>query len=262
MRSLKHILILALITGAGITAWALTPAIRSAFFKEPQVSHVQPPAAGESYTKEESALFDTLGSVYNKVGQLSAYLAEGNIRLTDKADTSKSILTPFRYCHKDSLTYYKLGDQEIIAIPNLSITVNHSVHKIFMSPRGNKMAGPQIFINEEQLAALKKEQYVISREEMDPLTVIRLANEKHRSCREYRVSYDSAMFIRRVFMRMSDEEDPADRALDKYITVSINNWQTANIPAELFKVSSYVQRNGDNWEPVDALRNYEVKYIY
>ncbi|WP_343307728.1 hypothetical protein AAHN97_11365 [Chitinophaga niabensis] len=262
MRSLKHILILALIIGAGVTAWALTPVIRRAFLKEPEALPVQAPVAGDSYTKEERALFDTLGSVYNKVGQLRTYLAEGNIRLMDKADTGKSILTPFRYCHQDSLTYYKLGDQEIIAIPDLSITVNHSVHKIFMSPRGNRNAGPQIFINEEQLAALKKEQYVITREDMAPLTVIRLTNENHRSCREYRVSYDSAMFIRRVFMRMSDEEDPADRSLDKYITVSINNWQTANIPAELFKVSSYVQRNGDNWEPVAALRNYEVKYIY
>ncbi|MRG44748.1 hypothetical protein GFS24_06465 [Chitinophaga sp. SYP-B3965] len=262
MRSLKTILIPVLIIATGITAWAITPSIRKMFLAGTKTPAVQAAVPADSYNEEADSLFSELAGIYNRIGQLTTYMAEGSIRLTDQADTSRSMFTRFRYCHKDSLTYYQLGEQETIAIPGIYITVNHSIHKIFLSPRENKASGPQFFVSPEQLNELKKERYAISKENMEPLTVIRLRNERHISCREYRVSYDSTRFIRRIFMRNSDETAPGDLSMDKLITITINAWQTENLPVQVFNVNRYVQQKGDNWLPAAAFRDYEVKYIY
>lgn len=258
MKAVKRFIIPVLLVAVTAAAIAATPRLRELFFASPA------PEKAETaiYSNEENALFNELAELYNRLGAMSTFLAEGSIRLTDQADTSKSMFTRFRYCRRDSASYYQLGDQEILTVPGLTLTVNHEIKKIFMSPRDSGVQTAPMFIDDRQIKALKEEKYDIVKEYSEPLTVIRLKNERHISCREYRVSYDSAGFIRRVFMRSADEYMPTDLSRDKLISVSINTWQTGRVPGELLSIYRYIQKGEETWLPASAYRNYEIKFIY
>lgn len=214
------------------------------------------------YDEKADSLFGELAGLYNHIGELPAYLAEGSIQVSDQADTSRSMYANFRYVHRDSMNYYQLGDQEMIAVPGVYISVQHEVKKILVSPREPGRKPLEIFIGSEQLAALKLEGYDITKEDGGPLTVIRLKREKHISCREYRVSYDSSRYIRRIFLRSAHETVPEDLNLDKFISINIHRWQTTGLPEEVFRVDRYIVKKGDEWLPAQAFSGYEIKYIY
>lgn len=262
MKAVKRFIIPVLLVAATVAAIAATPRLRSLFFAAPLPADKMSTTDHNVYSKEEEALFTELAGIYNRLGAMTAFFAEGSIRVTDQADTSKSMFTRFRYCRRDSMSYYQLGDQEILTVPGLSLTINHEVKKIFMSPRDSGVQAAPMIINDSQLKALKEERYNITKEYSEPLTVIRLRNEKHITCREYRVAYDSTGFIRRVFMRNADEHMPTDLSRDKLISVSINTWQTGQLPEQLPDIHRYIQKGEEIWLPAPAYKNYEIKYIY
>lgn len=260
---MKKILIPVLILVSALAAVAALPKLKkiwTAPAEEAATFPLIPPMP--VYDQQADSLFDDLASLYNRIGDMRQYLAEGSIQLADHADTSRSISTKFRYCHTDSMNYYQLGDQEMIAVPGLYISVQHSVKKIMISPREQGRKPFQVFIDHEQIEALKKEGYSISKEDGGQLSVIRLQREKHISCREYRVSYDSAGLIRRIFMRSAHETVPEDLTLDKYISVNIHRWQTNGLPLHVFNVEKYIVKKGDEWVPAKAFAGYEIKYVY
>lgn len=264
MKAVKRFIIPVLLVAATVAAIAATPRLRSLFLTAPSPApdKTNTATAYSAYSEDEEALFTELAGLYNRLGTMTAFFAEGSIRVTDQADTSKSMFTRFRYYRRDSMSYYQLGDQEILTVPGLSLTINHEVKKIFMAPRDSGVQAAPMIINENQLKALKEERYNITKEYSEPLTVIRLRNEKHITCREYRVAYDSTGFIRRVFMRNADEQMPTDLSRDKLISVSINTWQTGQLPEQLLDIHRYIQKGEESWLPAPAYRNYEIKYIY
>ncbi|MBO9154070.1 hypothetical protein ACFOTA_17760 [Chitinophaga sp. GCM10012297] len=261
MKFIRQILIPVLIVTSAVAAVASGSAIRGIFTPARPAAAARPNITFPVYDAGADSLFHELAALYNRIGELKAYLAEGTIRVTDQGDSSRNTDLRFRYCHKDSMDYYQLGDQEMLAVPGLYLSVNHTLKKIMMSPR--PQAGQfKLLINEEQLSELKKEGYDITKENADPFTVIRLKREKHVSCREYRVTYDSTGFIRGIFMRNANEAVPEDFSKDRLISVQINPWRTEYLPAQLFRVNRYIVKNGDSWMPASAFRNYEIKYIY
>lgn len=264
MKAIKRFIIPVLLLIVTVAAIASTPRLRSLIFAAPSPAGAPEAAskAEKKYSEVEEELFSELAGLYNRAGAMRAYLAEGSIRLTDQADTSRSMFTRFRYCRKESLNYYQLGDQEILNVPGLTLTINHSIKKMFMSPRDTGAAMIPMVVDSKGISALKGEGYEITREYSDPLTVIRLKKENHISCREYRVAYDSSGYIRRVFIRNADEHDPTDLSLDKLISVNITNWQMVGLPEQLLSVNRYIQKDGESWVPAPAYRNYEIRYIY
>lgn len=262
MTKIKPILIVALLIASGIAALAASPSLRKMLLPAAKQPPAAPAIVMPEYDAAADSLFAGLAELYNKVGQLQTFSMEGNIRLIDQADTTLSINTRFRYCQKDSLRYYQLGNQEMLTIPGLYLSVDHSIRKIMMSPNAQQSAAVMPLVGAAQIEELKKEGYYISRERMDNYNVIRLRRDKHVSCRELRVSFDSAGMIRQTYMRKTDMDDPADPSLDKLISVNISHWQTANVPLQVFSAGRFIRRQGESWAPAAAFRDYEIKYIY
>lgn len=262
MKKFKHILIPVFVIASGIVAFAASPKLRSMVLPAEKAASPRPAIVFPEYDMEADSLFSELAALYNRAGQLKSCLIEGNIRLVDQADSSHSMSTRFRYCQRDSLCYYQLGDQEMLTLPGLYMSVDHTVRKIMLSPNPQPANVVKPMIGQEQVEALKLEGYYITKEMNKPYTVIRLRREKHVSCREFRVTYDSAGMIRSTFMRNSDMSAPEDLSLDKLITVNILNWQTSRIPEHLFRAERFIQRDGELWVPTAPFKDYEIKYIY
>jgi hypothetical protein len=261
MKKFKHILIPVFIVASGIAALAASPRLRSILL--PGNGPVRPPAAEMPvYDAKADSLFTGLADLCNNISLLNNYLMEGELRVIDQADTAQSVYTRFRYARRDSMQYYQLGDQEMLTLPGLYMNVDHSVKKIMLSPHMPEEQAGRPLIDRAQVDALKKEGYVISKETGTPYTTISLVSNRHISCREYRIAYDSAGLIRSTFMRTTDLDNPLDRSLDKLISMNVVQWQIAGAPAHLFRAERFIERKADNWAPVSTYQGYEIKYIY
>lgn len=262
MKRFKHILLPVLVIASGIVAFAASPALRKMVIPPAKPVAAAPAIAMPAYDAKADSLFAELAGLYNSTSKHNRFLMEGNIRLIDQADTSASLNTKFRYCQRDSLRYYQLGDQEMLTLPGLYLTIDHSIRKIMMSPNARPAGLVMPVFGKAAIDSLKKEGYYISKEQEGPYTVIRLMRDTHVSCREFRVAFDSAGVIRSTFMRNSDLDDPADLSLDKLVTINVTHWQAGAVPEHLLRADQFIRREGNGWAPAAPFKDYEIKYIY
>lgn len=264
MRTIKKIIFPLLLILAVAAAVASVPKLRSVFVPvpaSPENAMETEVAAKKVYSPQEQSLFDKIADLYNQVGNMKQYFVEGKMRLTNEGDEINAMETDFRYCRRDSMVYYQLGEQEIIATSSASFTVNHTVKKIFISRNPDKVSGVRILLDPEQMKMLREADFNITEEDVHPFKAIRLINDKHPLYKEYRLTYDSSGMIRRVFMRSATIDEDGNSGGDRLMSILFSKWETEQLSNELFRTDKYIHRSEEGWEPATAFANYEIRYI-
>ncbi|WPV68114.1 hypothetical protein [Chitinophaga sp. LS1] len=253
----KKIVIVGLVTVvaagaiAGVRKWVSTPA------KEEDMSMEElfAPPKGIKLSKEEIATLADMSKVLHQLDTLKVYTLSGSYAVQDLADSSNNMQADFFYTRQDSTAYYRIGQQEMIALSECFITVDHATRKIFLAPH-KTVNSPFNSPLDEENKYIARESYHVSRSDKGGLSKVTLFNDTHVSCREYNLLFDSTGTIRQTDMRMTDPLRATDHTKDKLVVMKINNWQMGIAKAPLLRMDKYVHvRSG---VITSAINDYEL----
>jgi hypothetical protein len=253
----KKIIIVGLVTVvaagafAGVRKWVSTPA------KEEDLSleALFAPPDGVKLSKEEIAILADMSKVLHQLDTLNVYTITGSYSVKDLADSSNNMQADFYYTRQDSVAYYRIGQQEMIALSECFITVDHEAKKIFLAP--HKAVNPPVSAPMDlENKFIARESYHVSRTDKDGVSKITLFNDRHVSCREYNVTFDSTGMIRQTDMRMTDPFRATDQTKDKLVVMKINSWQLGSARKSLLQMDKYI--HVINGVLTAALDNYEI----
>jgi hypothetical protein len=181
----------------------------------------------------------------------------GQIAVKDPADTSNNIHTGFRFARRYDSIYYALGDDQILSLPDIYLTVNNAVKKIFILP-SKKVQAPFHLPVDTLLKMYAEEGYSVQVISNPPLKTVRLFRSNHISCKEFKVTWqEQERALKEVSMRLTDLDDPFNNDRDKIVTVRIADWLTL-VPRDLFDKNKYVQQGDGQWMPATRLSDYEL----
>jgi hypothetical protein len=183
---------------------------------------------------------------------------EGETSVKDLADSTNATSVHFLYSRNDSMAYYRIGSSEMISLKNAYIAIEHDVKKIFLS-------GPREIVSPVRLPADKEVHFfwnegyeVRKRQETNGLTEISLTNPTHISCRELRISFDSAGLIRQSFRRISSDITPELAETDRLMNTEVRSWEVGKARAELMKLERYVIVSNGMVQASPSLKDYEL----
>lgn len=253
------IIVPALTIMATAGAFAGIPALRERFtgsaVKQETVTAEK--AVQKNISKEQKAILKEMTGVLHGMDTLTALTITGTVNVNDQADSTNNMSATFTYTRQGREGYYRIGDNEMASLKEAYIVVANDAKKIFISP-ARSLANPVKLPVTDEVGLLEKEGYAISRKVSEGVTEIALLNNKHISCREYRLSYDSAGQIRQVKMRLSEPSAMADLEKDKLINVAVNGWSSVSSRKDLLKMNRYVIIKDGVPVPSTAFQGYDV----
>ncbi len=207
--------------------------------------------------KQDKAVLDELTKVLHAMDTVTILTATGMMDAQDFADSSNTMQVDFCYTRNGDQGYYRVGQNEMVSLREAYIVVAHDLKKIFVS-------APKEVINPVRLPAsteatfLSREMYKVSRTENNGLTQIALINNKHASCREYRISFDSAAVIRSAVMRMPNPMKLEDVTKDKVLKITVNSWELGVVRRDLLRMDRYLVQEQGQLLPSARLKGYEL----
>jgi len=237
--------------GALLAAWANN---RKWFSRE----SVQPVNIEvREYTAEEKAALAELAAVYSHSDSLKLLYVSGQIAVEDPADTTDNIQADFLFARRYDSIYYALGDDQILSLPDVYLTVNNAVKKIFILP-SKKIQAPFHLPVDTLLKMYSEEGYAVQVSRNPPFKTVRLFRSNHISCKEFKVTWEEEQqVLKEVSLRLTDLDDPLNNNRDKLVTVKISDWRTL-VPGDLFDKNKYVQQGDGQWMPAARLSGYEL----
>lgn len=242
-----------------VAAAFASPAVRSWLRPAGKSSAVVTPAAKDGgYTVEDEKLLRDMLGVYAHLDSCKTFLVAGRFAATDPADSSRQMDAAFRFYKDGTQFYYRIGDNEMIALQDAYISINHTAKKIFIAPP-KKVLPPFHMSTDSLLRLWKEDRYQLSATDTGDTRMLQLLCENHVTCKEYRFAYNRSKHVMQsYFMRLTDLSDPLNTALDKTVLVTINEWVEDNTPGDLLRRSRYVVRHQDNWKPAGVYRDYQL----
>ncbi|PWV56694.1 hypothetical protein [Chitinophaga sp. S165] len=249
--------VVAILATAG--AFAGIPALRERFVTSPvkQETLTTEAFVKKDISKQDKAILKELTDMLHSMDTLTALTITGTVNVNDQADSTSSMSTMFTYTRQGKEGYYRIGDNEVAALNDAYIVVANDVKKIFISPV-KSLPNPVKLPATDEVGLLGNEGYTISRKTSDGLTEIALLNNKHISCREYRLSYDSTGRIYQVNMRLSEPSDMVDLQKDKLINVTVTSWSSTTSRKDLIKMDRYVTIKNGVAVPSGLFSGYDV----
>lgn len=192
-------------------------------------------------------LLDTLSRVVNEIDLNTGKGSyQGSYSLTDLDDSTQSTSNiPYLLCKSEKDCYYRLGQIETYNAEGVYLCIDNRQKKILLSGQKEINISPV-----GNLETLKKgmvtENYTLSSRRNGPVKTIRLVNEKHITCKEYAISFDTlTKHVTRIFVRASNFQDPLNQHAGKIYDLRFTAFdRNANVSRYLVKDRVFHQNNG------------------
>lgn len=207
--------------------------------------------------KEQLKILHELATVLHRTDTLTYLTVTGTIDAVDLSDSSNSKLSNFCYTRQGDIGYYRMGDNEMISLKEVYISIAHDVKKIFLSPP-RQVINPLKMSIDTTADLIGKEGYKVTRSEKELFTEIVLRNNTHATCKEYHMFYDSTGFVKQTDMRITDPSVPEDKTRDKLLHMKIKEWEIGKVKTELLRAERYVTLHNGIAEPAPGLQGYEI----
>ncbi len=249
---LLPVIIIAIAASAG--AAAALPSLKQRFAAAPPASRA---VASEPVNETELAVLQELGSLFHRLDSVADFEVKGSVLSSDPQDSTSAQAFTYHYARRDSMVYYRLGEQEMLSTDAVFVMANHATEQLFVS--APKPFNPGIFPAGEQMANfLTGEGYEVGRTKKSGLNWITLKRPNHITCKEYRVGFDDAGFIRETFMRLTDLSDPLNTEKDKTMLMKADQWKIESPAASLFDASRFIQRQSGKFLAAGSFKTYQL----
>lgn len=183
----------------------------------------------------------------------------GVLHIVDKQDARGSINAPFVMSKNGSAFYYRIGNTETFNADGIYLYIDNKekVAAIAGQKEGVIAGGLGAIAGFAKNAAL--ERYKLSSSVSGNVQTITMLNEDHLACKQYSLSFDKAsMKIRRVFVRLTDQQDPSNKQKEKVITLDVTKWEAAGDPHTYFKKSAALSNIRGEWKMAGRYKNYKL----
>ncbi|MBD1395427.1 hypothetical protein [Mucilaginibacter glaciei] len=183
----------------------------------------------------------------------------GVLSITNNEDSAKRVVPITFLCSKNAeRCYIRYGGDETLNDEGLCIFIQHDQKKVVITAQ--KQVVTAVMPDLGTLTSnLSGDNYALTRSRDGADELITLKNDRHISCKEYRIRADSAsQNIKEVYVRLSNVSDPLNKAKDKVIDMVFSNWSEQADPGKYLKVGDVLKRRGTAMSLNDAYRNYEL----
>ena len=204
------------------------------------------------------AKFELLCKKMNNVGD--NYTLAGEININDKTDPAgKMNHVGFLFCKQGDEFYYRLGNTVTMNEGGVYLFIDNHTKRIMISGKKQVVYDGGLKQLANLGANIQSENYrMISKTTGDEQT-ISLINEHHISCKQYSLTFNKhSMQIKRLYMRLSNFNDPLRTDNEKIVDVAISRWDaSADISKYPTKNSVIKNVNGD-WKTAEGFKNYRL----
>jgi hypothetical protein len=207
--------------------------------------------------EQQKTIIRELTKLLHALDTVTYITIAGTMDAQDLGDESNNVQGDFCYTRQGDQGYYQFGDNEMVSLRDAYIVVAHDMKKIFLS-EPKEVVNPVRMSPDMEATFLSRETYNVTRTVDGLLTQISLVNDRHASCREYRVSFDSAGIIRRAVMRMPDPMELGDPSKDKLLKVTVRSFEPGVVRQDLLRMGRYVTLNNGKLKPSARLKGYEL----
>lgn len=207
--------------------------------------------------EKQKAIIRELTKLLHAMDTVTYITVAGTMDAQDLGDESNNMRGEFCYTRQGNQGYYQFGDNEMVSLTDAYIVVAHDMKKIFVS-EPKEVVNPVRMSADMDATFLSRETYNVTRTADGPLTQISLVNHRHASCREYRVSFDSAGIIRRAVMRMSNPMEMEDLSKDRLLKMTVRSFEPGEVRQDLLRKDRYVTMENGELVPSRRLKGYEL----
>lgn len=209
---------------------------------------------------DDKKILSELEHLFAKATEQSFYM-EGNLSVKDPSDSAGNASGDFSFYRKGQLLWYKNADQEMVNTQEYYAVADHSVKRVVVTPSKNMEETSPMPLNVIGKNLLS-EGYTIERTEKDGVSVIRLVNENHISCKEIRVEFDAATQHPSLFFyRFTNLDQPDDVAADKIMSIRIKAWENGK-DVQTRGLPDIVRHKENAFQPGQSLQGYEIIDLY
>jgi len=207
--------------------------------------------------EKQKAIISELTKLLHAMDTVTYITVAGTMDAQDLGEKANNIAGEFCYTRQGNQGYYQFGDNEMVSLTDAYIVVAHDMKKIFVS-EPKEVVNPLRTSAEMDATFLSRETYNVTRTADGPLTQISLVNNRHASCREYHVSFDSAGVIRRSLMRITNPMAMEDMSKDRLLKVTVRSFEPGVVRQDLLRMERYVTMHGGKLSPAGRLKGYEL----
>lgn len=192
---------------------------------------------------------------------MQVFYASGHMDAHNPADSGNDLHAVFTCSRRGQEYYYRVGAQEMVALSGLFITINHDLRKMTIGESQQLMV-PSLVPEADLEKMWEGEDYEITADTLQSKVKMRFLCERHVSCKEFRMEYDTAVGLPSLlYMRMTDLADPLNKDADRIYQLTVDEWRTDAQPG-LFVAAQYVSGGKDHWVPAGRFTGYELTTSY
>jgi hypothetical protein len=212
------------------------------------------------YDPELLARFDKVCKKYDTLSKQNFTMA-GVINMTDGADTADRLQhTAFVFCKAGEDFYYRMGNTEVINERGLYLFVDNTSHKIVMGQhRGIQYGEPGIKPFSIPGAGLRSEAYQLTTTRNGRLQTISLINERHITCKQYSLTFDTTSFqIEHIYARLTNLDAPLRKEKEKIFEISLTEYDGKAKLQQFLTPEKVVITSGGIWKTTGRFNNYQL----
>ena len=188
------------------------------------------------------------------------YTLGGVINIIDKVNPADRMdHVGFLFCKQGDEFYYKLGNTVTLNEQGVYLYIDYLARRIMLSAKKEVIYDMGLKQFADIGATVRSENYTMTSKITGEEQTISLINEHHISCKEYALTFDKRdMKIRRLYMRLTNLDDPLNKAKEKVIDVSITRWDDSADLSRYISKSEVIRPENGGWRTAIGFKGYEL----
>jgi hypothetical protein len=188
------------------------------------------------------------------------YTLAGIININDHANPeAKMVNVKFLFCKHGDDFFYKLGTTATINEQGVYLYIDYQTKRILISEKKQVEYDAGLKSFADLGANIQAEHYKLTSKISGDDETISLINDHHISCKQYSITFERRdMKIKRLFMRLSDINDPLRTDKEKVVDVSISEWDSSAELAKYLSKDNVIKNINGGWKTVNGFKNYRL----
>lgn len=221
-------------------------------------------APGKTVTKSgipDKALLAKFRLVCRQLDDFKGNYTMGGIITVDNksAPGQKITKTDFLFCKNGEEFFYKMGRTITLNEQGVYLCMDLAAKTITLSPQKKVVYDARLKQFADVGNTIQSENYEMKNSVRGNEQTISLINEHHITCKQYAISFDKrTLRIRRLYVRLTNPQDPSRTDNEEIVDVSINRWDHKADLSEFHTASNIIKNVNGRWVVKSEYKNYRL----